>query len=101
MKVELVVRLGNFEEVTKLVQQVTTSFLHKHIDLTYVFLKTINKRLNFIKDPEVLKDLCEHTLKEILTKLISSSDTKSTSFVYSKIVEISLKILYKSWKVML
>jgi len=42
--------------------------------------------------------LCRFTLEEILKKLIEEKPTSETVFVYSKVVEISLKLLYKSWK---
>jgi hypothetical protein len=96
-RIELLVKLGHFGELVDLVKKTTSRYMTTNIDLTFMFLKAVNKKLREVSDVAVQQELCQFTLDEIVKKLIESAVSKS-AFVYSKVVEIGLKILYKTWK---
>lgn len=99
-RIELLVKLGRFYEFVDLVKKTVSRYITTNIDLSFLFLKAVNKKLNQVTDSSAQKSLCQFTLEEIIKKL-AEAPVSNQAFVYSKVVEIGLKLLYKSWKAML
>ena len=69
-QIELLVKLGRYGELIDLIKQTISRYLETNIDLTFVFLKAVNKKLNQIRDSATQKALCQFTLEEIIKKLV-------------------------------
>lgn len=69
-QIELLVKLGRYGELIDLIKQTISRYLETNIDLTFVFLKAVNKKLNQIRDSTTQKALCQFTLEEIIKKLV-------------------------------
>lgn len=69
-QIELLVKLGRYDELIVLIKQTISRYLETNIDLTFVFLKAVNKKLNQIRDSTTQKALCQFTLEEIIKKLV-------------------------------
>ena len=53
-QIELLVKLGRYGELIDLIKQTISRYLETNIDLTFVFLKAVNKKLNQIRDKQNL-----------------------------------------------
>ena len=69
-QIELLVKLGRYGELIDLIKQTISRYLETNIDLTFVFLRAVNKKLNQIRDSTTQKALCQFTLEEIIKKLV-------------------------------
>jgi hypothetical protein len=69
-QIELLVKLGRYDELIDLIKQTISRYLETNIDLTFVFLKAVNKKLSQISDSATQKALCQFTLEEIIKKLV-------------------------------
>ena len=69
-QIELLVKLGRYGELIDLIKQTISRYLETNIDLTFVFLKAVNKKLNQIRDSTTQKALCQFTLEEIIKRLV-------------------------------
>lgn len=49
-RIELLVKLARYTDLVDLVKLTTGRYMHSNIDLTFVFLKAVNKKLNQIND---------------------------------------------------
>ena len=70
MQVELLQKLHKDKELVTFVNQMTALFMKNNIDLTYVFLKTVLKKISHITDPTAHQQLCEFVLGSVVTVIL-------------------------------